>query len=475
MFDVIIIGAGVIGCSIARTLSKYNLNTLVLEMNSDVGDETSSANSAIVHSGYDPHPHTLKAKFNVLGNRLFPTLCKELDVEFEKIGSLTIASTIEEVEILNELKENGDANGVETRIIDRDELFKMEPFATKKAMKALYAADAGIVNPFELCVALMENAMDNGVKLSLNEEVVDIKKNNDYFKIKTNKTNYEAKVVVNAAGINSDFINNLVSSKKEKVLPRKGEYYVLDHFLEDYVSHTLFAVPSSKGKGILVTKTTHGNYLIGPSSEFSLDKDDKDTDKETLNNVIKEAYRLVDYIPLDKVIREFSGVRCFHESNDFVINQPVDGFINFLGIQSPGLASSPAIARECEQMISKLIPLEINKNYNPYRRKVIRMNKLSIEERNEIIKKDSRYGRIICRCEKISLGEVIDCIERNCGATTIKGVKKRCRPGFGKCQGGFCEPLVLEILSKELGKNPLEIRYANKDSYILKEETKVIK
>ena len=175
------------------------------------------------------------------------------------------------------------------------------------------------------------------------------------------------------------------------------------------------------------------------------------------------------------MIREFSGVRCFHESNDFVINQPVDGFINFLGIQSPGLASSPAIARECEQMISKLIPLEINKNYNPYRRKVIRMNKLSIEERNEIIKKDSRYGRIICRCEKISLGEVIDCIELNCGATTIKGVKKRCRPGFGKCQGGFCEPLVLEILSKELGKNPLEIRYANKDSYILKEETKVIK
>ena len=169
MFDVIIIGAGVIGCSIARTLSKYNLNTLVLEKNSDVGDETSSANSAIVHSGYDPHPHTLKAKFNVLGNRLFPTLCKELDVEFEKIGSLTIASTIEEVEILNELKENGDANGVETRIIDRDELFKMEPFATKKAMKALYAADAGIVNPFELCVALMENAMDNGVKLYLNE------------------------------------------------------------------------------------------------------------------------------------------------------------------------------------------------------------------------------------------------------------------------------------------------------------------
>lgn len=475
MFDVIVIGAGVIGSSIARVLSKYELNTLVLEKNSDVGDETSSANSAIVHSGYDPHPHTLKAKFNVLGNRLFPTLCEELDIEFEKIGSLTIASTSEEVEILNQLKANGEANGVETRIIDRDELFKMEPFVTKKALKALYAPDAGIVNPFELCVALMENAMDNGVKLSLNEEVFDIKKNDKYYKIITNKTSYETKIVVNAAGINSDFINNLVCEKKEKVLPRKGEYYVLDHFLEDYVSHTLFAVPSSKGKGILVSKTTHGNFLIGPSSEFTTNKDDKDTDKETLDNVLKEAYRLVDYIPLDKVIRQFSGVRCYHESNDFVINQPVAGFINFLGIQSPGLASSPAIALECVQMISNLLPLKTKENYNPYRKKVIRMNKLSVEEKNEIIKKDPRYGRIICRCEKISLGEVVDSINRNCGATTVKGVKKRCRPGFGKCQGGFCEPLVLDILSKELGKSPLEIMYANKGSYILKEETKVIK
>lgn len=473
MYDVIIIGAGVIGCSIARALSKYELNVLTLEKNADVGDETSSANSAIIHSGYDPHPGTLKAKFNVLGNKLFPKLCEELDVEFKRIGSLTIALTEEETKTLEVLHENGLKNGVNTRIIDKEELFKIEPFVTKKAQKALLAEDAGIVNPFELCVALMENAMDNGMILKLNEEVNNIIYENHYYKVFTNKSEYETKIVINAAGINSDIINNFISDAKETILPRKGEYYVLDHFPNDYVKHTLFSLPSDRGKGILVSPTTHNNYLIGPSSEFTDDKDDKNTDKKTLDNVLKEAYRLVDYIPMEYMIRQFSGLRAYHQSNDFVINMPKNGFINLLGIQSPGLASSPAIALEVCSMVNNIINLKEKESFNPYRRKVIRLNNLSIEERNEIIKKDSRYGIIVCRCEKVSLGEVIDTINRNCGATTIKGVKKRCRPGFGKCQGGFCEPLILDILSKELGKTPLDICYSNKGSFILKEETKV--
>lgn len=471
-YDVIIIGAGVIGANIARLLSKYKLNVLVLEKNQDVGDETSCANSAIVHSGYDPHIGSLKAKLNVLGNQMFPALCEELDVEFQKIGSLTVSTSEEENILLEKLCENGKENGVDVKIIDKEELFRIEPFVTKKALKALYAIDAGIVNPFELVVALMENAIDNGVQLHLNEKVLNIEHKEKYY-VYTSNGEYEAKIVVNAAGVFSDEINNYVCNKKEKVIARKGEYYVLDHFSAPYVSHTLFSLPSEKGKGILVSPTTHGNYLVGPSSEFTLSKDDKDVDKLTLDNVIKEAYRLVDYIPMDKVIREFSGLRAYHESNDFVINMPKRGFINLVGIQSPGLASSPAIALETLDYIKEVIHLELKDDFNPYRRKQYRVNKMSPEERNKLIKRDNTFGKIICRCEQITLGEVIDCIHRSCGATTVKGVKKRCRPGFGKCQGGFCESLVIDILSKELGKSPLDIDMSNKGSYIFESETKV--
>lgn len=472
MYDVIIVGAGVIGATIARNLSKYNVKTLVLEKNNDVGDETSCANSAIVHSGYDPHPGTLKAELNVKGCEMFTKVCEELDVELKRIGSLTVATNEEEEAKLAELLENGKENGVDVRIVEQDELRKMEPFITKKATRALYAKDAGIINPFELVVALMENAIDNGVELHLEEEVIDIKKADKGFLVKTNKSEYNTKVVVNCAGVNSDIINNFVSDKKEVIKPRKGEYYVLDHFNEPYVSHTLFSVPSSKGKGVLVSPTTHGNFLIGPSSEFVGSRDDKGTDQMTLKEVLNQAYRLVDNIPMQHLIREFSGLRSYHESNDFVINSPVAGFINMLGIQSPGLASSPAIGEKAISMIKEVIDLEEKKNYNPRRRPLYRINNLSIEERNELIKRDPRFGQMVCRCEQVSMGEVVDAIHRSCGARTIKGVKKRVRPGFGKCQGGFCEPLIMKILCDELGKSPLDIKYSSNDSYILIEKTK---
>ena len=477
MFDVIIIGAGVIGSSIARALSKYQLKTLVLEKNSDVGDETSSANSAIVHSGYDPHPGTLKAEMNVLGNDLFGNLCKELDVEFERIGSLTVATNLEEAEYLTELYKNGIENGVEVEMICCEKLREMEPFITKKAVKALFAKTAGIVNPFELVVALMENAIDNGVELHLDEEVIDVKKDQNLYVVKTNDNEYLSKIVINCAGVNSDIINNYVSEQKEVIKPRKGEYYVLDHFPGEYVKHTLFSVPSSKGKGVLVSPTTHGNYLIGPSSEFVGSKDDKTTDALTLKEVLKEAYRLVDEIPMHHLIRQFSGLRAYHQSNDFVINSPLPGFINMLGIQSPGLASSPAIALKAIEMVSEYLEkvnekLVENPNFNPIRRPLYRINKLSIEDRQALISKDPRFGKMVCRCEKVSLGEVVDCIHRSCGARSVKGVKKRVRPGFGKCQGGFCEPLIMKILAEELGKNQLDINYSNSKSYILLAESK---
>ena len=469
MFDIVIIGAGVIGSMIARTLSQYKLNILVLEKENDVGNGASSANSAIVHSGYDPEPGTLKAKLNVLGNELFDQVAKELDVEFERIGSITLANTLEEVEILESLKERAAINGVKVEILDHDELKKIEPTITEKVIKGLLAPTCGIINPFELVVASMENAMDNGVKLNLLEEVKSIEKQTEGFIVTTNKNSYKTKYVINCAGVYSDSINEMVNEKSFTIKPRRGEYFVLDHFDDNYVKHVLFNVPSSKGKGVLVSPTTHYNYLVGPSSEYVLEKDDVSTDKETLDNVKSNAYSLVDNLRLDKQIRIFSGIRAVSDTGDFVIEETIPHFINVAGIQSPGLASSPAIAEMVAGMIENK---EKKEDYNPYRRPLPRLNKKTVAERQAFCKKDPSFANIICRCEKITEGEIIDVIHRNCGATTIKGVKKRVRPGFGKCQGGFCEAHVLKILARELGVDPETIVYGKEKAYILKERTK---
>src|SRR5690554_6872878 len=449
MCDVIIIGCGVNGAFISRYLYQYSLDVLVIEKNSDVGDETSCANSAIIHSGYDPIPSTLKAKLNVKGNQMYDKVCEELDVEFDRIGSLTIATNSHEIKVLEKLQIRAKEYNVEVRLINKEELHQIEPNITKDALMALYAPSAGIINPFELVIALMENAVDNGVKLRLNEEVVDIKRNDNVFAVITNKGKYYTKVVVNAAGLYADKINNLVNEEKFELVPRKGEYFVLDHFKPDFVKHVLFSIPTDKGKGVLITPTTSNNYLIGPSSEFVEEKDDLSTNKEVLDNVLVQAKKLVSHIPTNKIIREFAGLRAYHESNDFIIND-INGFINVLGIQSPGLASAPAIAEEVIKLIGNNLELVKKDNYNPRRRKPHRLSSMTMEERNELIKNDPSFGNIICRCEQVSEGEIIDSIRRSCGATTIKGVKKRARPGAGKCQGGFCEPLVMKILAREL-------------------------
>lgn len=469
MYDIVIIGAGVIGSMIARTLSQYKLNILVLEKENDVGNGSSSANSAIVHSGYDPEPGTLKAKLNVRGNALFDQITKELDVEFERIGSITLANTLEEVKILESLEKRAHENGVKVEILNHDELKKIEPSITDKVIKGLLAPTCGIINPFELVVGAMENAMDNGVELKLLEEVKSIDKLSDSFKVCTNKGYYETKYVINCGGVYSDSINEMVNEKSFTIKPRRGEYFVLDHFDDTYVRHVLFNVPSSKGKGVLVSPTTHYNYLVGPSSEYVEEKDDVSTDKETLDNVKLNAYSLVDNLRLDKQIRIFSGIRAVSDTGDFVIEETIPYFINVAGIQSPGLASSPAIAEMVSGMIKNK---ELKEDYNPYRRPLPRLNKKSVEERSEYYKKDPSFGNIICRCEKITEGEIVDVIRRNCGATTIKGVKKRVRPGFGKCQGGFCEAHVLKILARELDIKKESIVYGKENAYILKERTK---
>ncbi len=475
MEDIIIIGAGVIGSFVARSLSRYKLDVLVLEKENDVGNVTSMANSAIVHSGYDPLPGTNKAKFNVLGNRMMEEVCKDLDVSFEKCGTMTVAIYDSQLPILDELAKRAALNGVPARILSKEEVKEMEPNINPEVKGALLCPTGAIVSPFALTSHAMENAVDNGVKLHLNEGVIAILPEDDHFIVKTNKGEYNTKIVINAAGLHSDEIAKMIEPIDWKINPRKGEYYVLDHYAKGLVNHVLFPLPSEKGKGILVTMTTSGNYLVGPSSEFVEEKDDFSTDSLTLSNIRKEAVTLVQNIPFNQQIRVFSGLRATPSTHDFIIesSKRYHNFINVAGIESPGLASSPAIGEYvAKELVGSLIKLEESPNYKKTIRPYLKPKKMTFEEKNALIKEKPEYGRIICDCEKISVGEIEDVLSRSIPVTSVKGIKKRTRAGFGKCQGGFCQPKVIQLLAKRWNISPLDVLYDGEDSYILKEEVK---
>lgn len=473
MWDVIIIGAGVIGASIAREISRYELKTLVIEKEEDVCEVTSMANSGIVHSGYDPKPGSLKAKLNVIGNGLFDKLSMELGFDFKRIGSITIGKTEEDLATLKRLQKNGIENGVKTIILDKEELFLLEPNLALDAKYGLLAESAGIVNPFEYTVALMENAIFNGVKLNLEEEVLKISKLENTYKIITNKNEYITKIVINAAGLNSGDVAGMVGSNID-IRPRKGEYFVLNHLNKPLISHVIFPLPSEKGKGILLTPTTSNNYLIGPSSEYVSSLDDFSTDTLTLEKVRSDANNLVKDIPFNEVIRTFAGLRAVNSKRDFIIEEDKTNpnFYQVAGIESPGLASSYAIALYLIDIIKKKNNLITKKDFVPYRKPYIKLKGLPLEEKQKIYEKNPKYGRIICRCEQISEAEILDVIHREIPVKTIRGVKKRIRPGFGKCQGGFCESLVFELLKNEFDLDPLKIKYGRKNSEVIKKITK---
>ena len=477
LHDVLIIGAGVTSTMIARELSKYLLDVVILDKNNDAGDATSSANSAIVHSGYDPEPGSLKAKFNALGNAKYPELVKQLDVPFEQCGSLTIATEDEQLEVLKELAERSKLNGVEVKLLNKEEVLKMEPNLNPEVKGALFAPTAGIIDPFNLVVHAMENAIDNGVKFLRSQEVLDIKKDGEVYKVKTNKEELFAKVVINAAGVKSDKIAAMVEPIDWAITPRKGEYYVLDHYAEGLVRHTIFPLPSKKGKGVLVSQTSSGHSIVGPSSELA-DPDDVSTDGATLANIRKAATLMVPSIPFRETIRVFAGERATCTRHDFIIEYAKSDkhFINVAGIESPGLASSPAIAEYVvEELIRPLVTLKSNPKYNPRVKKYHRMHYLSEEEQLEVIKNDPDYGMIICNCEHISLGEIKDALSRSCPPVSIKGVKRRTRSGYGKCQGGFCQPKVLMLLAKHCNVSPTKIPLAEDGSYIIDHEIKEAK
>ena len=453
MYDVVIIGAGVTGSAIARYLSRYQVKACVLEMSEDVCTGTSKANSAIVHAGYDAENGSLMAKYNVEGSVMMPALAKELDFEYDMCGSLVVCLSEDDRPALNNLYENGVKNGVEgLEIIERDRLLELEPNIADNAVAALWAPTGGIVCPFGLTIALAENAFENGVEFFFNEKVTDIQKTEGGFLVKTENNQYETKTVVNAAGVYSDVFHNEFASKKIHITPRKGEYLLLDHATYGYVTHTVFQLPGKYGKGVLVTPTVHKNTLVGPTATDIEDKEGVNTTQDGLQEVIDKSALALKNVPVRQVITSFAGLRAHEDSHEFVIGEipEAPGFFDAAGIESPGLSSSPAIGLHVSDMVAEKLGLEKKDDFKAERKGIIKAGDLSLEERNELIKKDPAYGQIICRCESVSEGEIIDAIRRPLGAKSLDGVKRRVRAGMGRCQAGFCSPRVMEILSREL-------------------------
>ncbi len=474
MYDVAVIGAGVVGGMIARELSAYNLKICILEKTNDVAMGATKANSAIVHAGFDAKPGSLKAKLNVKGSEMMEKVADELGVKYKRNGSLVIGFNDEDMETVKALKKRGDENGVAgLKVIEKDEIKKLEPSVSDNVICALYAPTGAIICPYELAVAAVGNAMDNGAELKTGFEVLSVEKNNDCYEICSEYESVKARYVVNAAGLYADNIAKMVGDNSFEIKPRKGEYILLDKECGNLVSHTIFRTPSKMGKGILVSPTVDGNLLTGPTSVDIEDKEDKGTTAEGFGKIIKEANENIDGIPYNKTITSFCGLRAVGSTGDFIINSPVKGFINVAGIESPGLSASPAIAVMVREMIEESgEKLTVNMEYNPNRKPMHGFREASIEEKNEIIKKDKTFGRIICRCESVTEGEILEAIRTNPKPSDLDGVKRRTRAQMGRCQGGFCSPYIIKLLAEEKGVSCEEITKNGGNSIMITGKTK---
>lgn len=470
MYDVIIIGAGVSGAAVARELSRYKVNACVIEKEEDVCCGTSKANSAIVHAGYDATTGSLMAKLNVRGNQMMEQLSKDLDFPFKKNGSLVVCLSEEDMPKLQALYDRGVANGVQDlRILNREELRAMEPNISDDAYAALYAPTAGIVCPFNLNIAMAENACVNGVEFKFDTEVTGLHPIEGGWAIETNQGSFETKYVVNAAGVYADRLHNMVSAKKIHITPRRGDYCLLDKTAGDLVSKTIFALPGKFGKGILVAPTVHGNLILGPTAIDIEDKEGTNTTREGLDQVITKCGMNVKNIPMRSVITSFAGLRAHEDGHEFLIGELEDakGFIDCAGIESPGLTSSPAIGEMVAEILREKLNLEKNENFVATRKGVLDPDSLSKEERIELIKKNPAYGNIFCRCEMITEGEILDAIHRPLGAKSLDGVKRRTRAGMGRCQAGFCSPRTMEILARERHVSMFDITKSGGESKIV--------
>ncbi len=453
-YDVAVIGGGVIGCAIARELSRYRLSVCLIEKEEDVCSGTSKANSAIIHAGFDAAPGSLKARMNVEGNRLMGELSKQLDFRFRRNGSLVVCLSDAELPVLERLYAQGKANGVpELQIVDREALRQMEPNISEKAVAALYAPTGGIVCPFELTIALAENACENGVEFRMNEEVRTIGKTSAGFMLQTSHGEIQSRYVINAAGVYADRLHNMVSGKKLHITARKGEYCLLDREAGGHVSSTIFQLPGKLGKGVLVTPTVHGNLLLGPTAKDVEDREDTATTAQGLAEVLAKSAQSVKDIPCRTVITSFSGLRAHEQDGDFVLGEASDapGFFDAAGIESPGLSSAPAIGVFLAKLVAEKAGAERKNDFVSERKGIVRAAELPPEERAALIRENPLYGSIVCRCEQISEGEIVDAIRRTPGAVSMDGIKRRVRAGMGRCQGGFCTPRVMEILARERG------------------------
>lgn len=471
MIDVIIIGGGVIGCGIARELSKYELRTLLLEKTADLCNGQSKANTAIVHGGYDAKPGTLKAKFNILGNPMFDKLCKELHVPFERNGSLVVSYFKEDDPKLEALLQRGKLNGCpDLRIVEHEELMNMEPALNPEVSKALFVPTGGIVCPYELTVAFAENAAHNGVEFLREAEVTSVLKNpTGTWQVQSTAGSFEARAVINCAGLYADEINNMVSNDRFRITPRRGEYYLVDKKYAYAFHSAIFPVPSKMGKGILVARTVDGTILIGPSAEDIHDKLDTRTTGEGLKKVLEGAKHTWKNIPIRDFITNFSGLRAHCDRDDFVIGEPIDAplFFNAAGIESPGLSSAPAIAVYVSGMVAGKLNAKEKESFDPIRKTMPKFREMNTEEREAAIRENPDFAKIVCRCETVTEAEIREAIRRPVGARTLDGIKRRTRAGMGRCQAGFCMGRTLEILAEEMRVSPLELTKCGGESKLL--------
>lgn len=457
-YDVVVIGAGVVGSAIARELSRYKLQIALLEKEADVAAGASRANSGIVHAGFDPKPGTLKAILNVRGNRLMEPLCEELKVPFKRIGSLVIGRRKGDLDVLNDLLERGKRNGInDLRIVMGDELREMEPNITPDATAALYAPGAGIVCPYSLTIALAENAAVNGVKVMLGTAARGIEVDNGRVAgVITDQGLIRCNWVINCAGVWSDQVASWVGEPGFTIQGYRGEYCLLDKKVGNLVRHVVFPLPTDKTKGILVSPTVSGNVLVGPNRTLVEDREDRSTTRSGLMEVLEGARSMISGIREKDIIATFAGVRAVADTGEFEIGPfGKKGFINVAGIQSPGLTAAPAIAEMVVDILKEEgLALQPRPDFKPEREPVFRFIYASNEERQAAVKKNRLYGEIVCRCESVTAGEILDAIEGPLGARTLDAIKRRTRAGMGRCQGGFCSPRIIHLMSRHLGVAP---------------------
>lgn len=477
MYDVIIIGAGVVGSAIARELSRYNLKICILEKEDDVATKASKANSGIVHGGYAAKYGTLKGQLCGKGNKMYRKLEEELNFGYRKTGALVIGFDENDEKKITELFENGLKLGChDLEVIRGDKLKEIEPYLNSEVKVALYAKSVGVTSPYEFTIALVENAITNGVELKLETEVLSIEKLEEKFIVHTNKEDIESRYIINAAGLHSDKISNMVGIDDFKIIPKRGQYILMGKDQGHLVNTVIFQVPTDKGKGILVTTTYHGNFMIGPNAEEVDNTEDVSTSEKSLKDVIMAARMSIPDFNLKKALTTFSGIRASSSTGDFIIEESrVKGFINVAGIDSPGLTSSPAIANMVVDIIKHLEKkLELKNNFNPYRKGIVIKKDKNFDGK---VDDKNKEKNIICRCEQVTESEIIDAIHRNIPINSTDAIKRRTRAGMGTCQGNFCNRRVKAIIARELNipKDKVTIRGSSESKPPVRAEINLIR